>query len=153
MPNFVTKDGKLMSSVMNQLATSPSEHNFQIPTRLLIELASLPDHKFKIELKSRSQTLTLPVVDDDSTGNEIKTPNLIDPNSPTYPPQSDDHSLEKNYIILTCLIVSKSVALVPPIRILLPYTYPDANPLVDCIQLYDSEDDMIPGYSNTVFFI
>ena len=56
--------------------------------------------------------------------------------------------LDNDYITLKCRIISENVILVPPISILAPYSYPDSNPIVDCIQLDEFDDDMLPEYSN-----
>jgi hypothetical protein len=129
-----------------------------LPTKLLIELASLSGHKFRVELKSKLQTLVLPLPSKEEKNDEHHD-RVAHRNSAVVPRSfggksahedllSSHHaaSLDKNFITLTCTIVSNSVALVPPIRVLLPYSYPEANPFVDCKQLYDNDDDMLPGY-------
>jgi hypothetical protein len=127
--------------------------DWKVPSKLLIELATLSNLKFKIELMSKLQSLTLPI--QRSNSNDTVAVSALDfadrlAENGTLSKQS---SLEKNYITLTCLIVSKNVALVPPIRVLLPYSYPDANPFVDCKQLYDDGDDMLPGYGEFFFLL
>lgn len=59
----------------------------------------------------------------------------------------ESSALENDYVILKCDIVNRSLTLVPPIRIFVPYNYPDENPFVDCIQLDEFGDDMLPEYS------
>ena len=134
-------------------AAKQSSIDYRVPTKLLIELASLSSEKFRVELKSRTQSITLPLQDNSNHSNTPREDDI----AAAFNLSNDDikdstlriagSALEKNYITLTCLIVNKQVALVPPIRILLPYNYPEMNPLVDCVQMYDNDDDMLPGYS------
>ena len=51
------------------------------------------------------------------------------------------------YVNLNCKIINRKLVLVPSIRVFVPYNYPDANPIVDNIQLDEFNDDMLPGYS------
>jgi hypothetical protein len=150
--------------------------NERIPQKLIIELASLPIHKFKVEAKSKCQSIILPIAPTKQS-HQIKS-NKINGQSVKQENGCDDSELdtvnennletmnlgenrlpkplENSYVSLKCTIINKNLALVPPIKICIPYNYPDSNPLVDCIQLEDFDDDMLPGYSNfypSLFFI
>ena len=126
-----------------------------IPKKLLNELASLSYFQYKIEIKSKNQCLVLPLAE------EINKVTLIEPKKIKFENENDQDiimdsalngsvsssPLENDYIILKCEIVEKNLVLVPPIRIFVPYTYPDSNPFVDCVQMDDCDDDMLPDYS------
>lgn len=156
---------KKLQSLRNHLTPANNVSNENIPKRLLSELASLSNNEFRIEIKSKFQSLVLPTtrkpseltdstsakrkidsnsendVDFDSdympsAKNEIKTNEKSDSSSP----------LENDYVKLNCKIINRKLVLVPPIRMLVPYNYPDANPIVDCIQLEECDDDLLPGY-------
>jgi hypothetical protein len=135
VPNFSN-----FPNIKDALPNSNNPDDWKVPNKLIMELASLSSLKFRIELKSKFQTLTLPI---HKTHENVPFDFADRTETGTLSRLS---SLEKNFITLTCLIVNKNVALVPPIRVLMPYSYPDANPFVDCKQLYDNGDDMLPGY-------
>lgn len=139
--------------------SSPNKFsNENIPTKLLNELASLSTQDFKISIKSKYQSLVLPLSKNailpkeqgkpdedameqsDSIEDRIEKSVLTESNSVSSP-------LENDYVILKCDIVNRSLTLVPPIRICVPYNYPDTNPFVDCVQIDEFEDDMLPDYS------
>lgn len=107
-----------------------SSSNEKIPKKLLHELAILSALQFKIEVKSKYQSLVLPAQDE--TVSDLP---------------KDESPLENDYVNLNCNITNRKLVLVPPVRIFVPYNYPDVNPIVDNIQLDDTEDDMLPGYS------
>lgn len=149
--------------------------NERIPQKLIIELASLPIHKFKVEAKSKCQSIILPIAPKQShqiksnkiNGQSVKQENGCDDSELDTVNENNVETmnwgenrlpkpLENSYVSLKCTIINKNLALVPPIKICIPYNYPDSNPLVDCIQLEDFDDDMLPGYSNfypSLFFI
>jgi hypothetical protein len=146
-PNLVKYNISLLSNEKNC-----NFENSQIPSKLLFELASLSSAKFKIELKAKFKSLVLPL---DNNQDKEKDENL---NYFTYlnqnfnknkknQPNKTNESGESNYIQLNCVLMNRKLALVPPIRILLEYNYPESNPFVDCEEMCDHEDDMLPGYS------
>ena len=156
------------SNTRDKLMPYKSIPNENIPRKLLIELASLSTLKFKVEAKSKSQSVVLPIALHNRGGlglqqiqTSIKLENSNDNTDQALPKsvdvaksrENDDGSskttmsLENYYVTLKCTIVNKSLALVPPIRIFIPYNYPESNPLVDCIQLDEFDDDMLPEYS------
>ncbi len=135
--------------------------NENIPKKLLNELASLSNLQFRVEIKSKNQLLVLPSLSNNS--NDSKKQKLFndtdkemnsDANNNNILGDSKSHNmpenspLENDYVILKCEIINRNLVLVPPIRIFVPYNYPDANSFVDCIQLDDFDDDMLPDYSN-----
>lgn len=136
--------------------------NENIPRKLLIELASLSSGKFRVEAKSKYESVVLPIssagVSKKSeqpvlvqraikTENESSSSTNDTTKATTTTTTTNSSPLENYYVTLKCTIVDKNVALVPPIRIFIPYTYPESNPLVDCIQLDEFDDDMLPEYS------
>lgn len=131
--------------------------NENIPRKLLIELASLSSGKFRVEAKSKYESVVLPISPGVNKKSEqpvllqraIKTENESSSSSTngTKTTTTNSSPLENYYVTLKCTIVDKNVALVPPIRIFIPYNYPESNPLVDCIQLDEFDDDMLPEYS------
>ena len=134
--------------------------NETIPKKLLVELAALSNLKFRIEIKSKHQSLVLPLLfKKDSNQVDVENLNLVtfSENKPEPASLTDENKtansispLDNDYITLRCRIISENVALVPPICILTPYTYPETNPIVDCIQLDEFDDDMLPEYSNLI---
>ena len=157
---------KRLINLCEHLVSPRKISNENIPVKLLNELATLSNHKFKIEIKSKYQSLTLPLGKHsqkvqiksnspdqkengdamDQCDDEIKNQVLTESNQ-----QSDSNSsssaLQNDYVILKCDIVNRSLTLVPAVRIFVPYNYPDANPFVDCVQFEEFEDDMLPEYS------
>ncbi len=123
-----------------------------IPSKLLIELASLSSLNFKIEMKSKYQTLAFPLPLKNL--NEIKAKFFNDSNKSENLDSKilEISPIEKDYIILKCSIVNKNLVLVPPIRIFVPYNYPKNNPFVDLLQLDDFDDEMLPEYSIKGYF-
>ena len=110
-----------------------------VPQTLLIELSSLSTLKYKIGLKSKSFSLNLPV-------------NSVDKESVLLSQSSDSSSDEHNkyasdYILLNCRINNVKLPLVPPIKVLVPYDYPNSNAFVECVQLEEFDEDMLPEYS------
>jgi hypothetical protein len=148
---------KPLINLRDNLPDNKTTPNENIPRKLLLELASLPDFKYKIELKSKNQSLVLPVQFE--TSNETLKRKLVKYESDEIVKEPLHHSsfntnvtiqsspLDKDYITLKCSISNRKLALVPPIKILTPYTYPEANPIVECIHLDDFDDDMLPEYS------
>lgn len=143
-------------NIRDRLMPHRSVASDTIPRKLLIELASLSPQKFKIEAKSKCQTVVLPinVTTRTATGLENRTPvpkAKVATNgngaAATAAAAASASPLENYYVTLKCTIVDKSLALVPPIRIFIPYNYPESNPLVHCIQLDEFDDDMLPEYS------
>lgn len=173
-PRRMKTNGKLAALNSNNKSVVSNEN---IPRKLLIELASLSSGKFKVEAKSKYQSVVLPIDSNQKkslSGNNalqrmnsqlIKdepmqpSSNLIEQSSHynssnrIKSTSSSSTPLENYYVTLKCTIVNKSLALVPPIRIFIPYNYPDSNPLVDCIQLDEFDDDMLPEYSLFLFFL
>ncbi|CAF0937560.1 unnamed protein product [Brachionus calyciflorus] len=144
------KQRKPLVNLRDSLTSHKNILNESIPKKLLIELAGLSNEKFRIEVKSKYESIILPVHDklsrvqgikmennDQESEQDIQIENKIQQSSP----------LENYYVTLKCVIVNKSLALVPPIRIFVPYNYPDQNPLVDCVQLPEFDDDMLPEYN------
>lgn len=111
----------------------------KIPKILLNELASLPKAKYKINLKTKTQTLNIPKIQHNEDENMI--------------PSDDDtssNSISNDYIILNCFIdESVKLPLVPPIKIFVPFKYPESNPFVEMEQ-NDNNDDILPEYSNNL---
>ena len=123
-----------------------------VPSKLLIELASLSSENFKIEMKSKYNTISFPISINDIKNNKY----LNDSTNVKQENQHENNSLnsssklspiQNDYIVLKCSIVNKDLVLVPPITIFAPYNYPDINPIVNCIQLDEFDDDMLPEYS------
>ncbi len=131
---------KRLINLCEHLVSPKKVSNENIPVKLLNELALLSNQKFKIEVRSKYQALILPIGKSGKFKNEGLSEN--DTNC------SNSLALENDYIILKCNIVNRSLPLVPAIRIFVPYNYPDANPFVDCVQLDEFEDDMLPEYRN-----
>ena len=137
--------------------------NESVPIKLLNELASLSNQKFQIDLKSKYQHLTLPLTRkalkkshlkslDNQEAMEHSDEDFKDKRLTTDSDEDTESSaLENDYVILKCNIVNRSLTLVPPIRIFVPYNYPDENPFVDCVQLDEFGDDMLPEYSKTYY--
>ena len=109
-----------------------------VPQRLLYELALLSPLKYKINVRSKSFSLNLPVitVDRDSLG--LTTTSEAD----------GDNNKYSDYITLTCKISNTDLPLVPPIKILVPYDYPNTNGFVECIHSEELKEDMLPNYRN-----
>ena len=149
---------KRLINLCEHLSSPKKFSNENIPSKLLNELALLSTQNFKIAIKSKFQSLVLPlsknaVLPIDQIKPDDEEMELSDP---------DENSLEKgvltesnsvssplvnDYVILKCDIINRSLTLVPPIRIFVPYNYPDTNPFVDCVQIDEFEDDMLPDYS------
>lgn len=146
----------------------------RVPKKLLIELSSLPNQKFKIEVKTPHQRFVLPLTtglsssktkEDSQKELHAELKSSDDAHVPSAGGQMDvDHypsstttpltpqvapSLENEYVTLRCSISNKTLTLVPPIRVFVPFNYPETNPFVDCIQLDDFDDDMLPEYSKS----
>lgn len=66
------------------------------------------------------------------------------------PTNSNDNKYINDYIILICKINNAQLVLVPPIKIYVPYDYPQSNPFVELLQLDDMDDDMLPDYSKSI---
>ncbi len=134
---------KRLINLCEHLVSPKKVSNENIPVKLLNELASLSNYKYKIDVKSKYQSLVLPVTKAGKLKSDVKSEGLsqADMNCLT------SSALENDYVILKCDIVNRSLPLVPPIRVFVPYNYPDANPFVDCVQLDEFEDDMLPEYS------
>jgi hypothetical protein len=111
--------------------------NDSIPIKLLYEISSLPSFKFRIEVRSKLESLVLPFKSASNEEEEEQQENKEFLSSP----------LDNDYVTLNCKIINKKLPLVPPIRIFVPYSYPELNPFVDCIQLDNFDDDMLPEYS------
>jgi hypothetical protein len=126
--------------------------NQVLPSKLLIELASLPSEHFKVEMKSKCQSITFPLSTDNLNNLKVKSIgnssdlNLGKEKKSDQEINQTNSPLENDYIILKCFIVNKDLPLVPPIRIYTTHSYPQVNPFVDCIQLDESDDDMLPDY-------
>lgn len=118
-----------------------------LPSRLLIELTSLSSIDFKIEMKSKYQTLAFPL--SIKSFNDLKVQFSSDSINSKLANQDimKASPLENDYIILKCSIINKNLVLVPPIRIFVPYNYPKNNPFVDLFQLDEFDDEMLPEYS------
>ena len=153
---------KIINLRENISKSKGSVSNETVPSKLLTELAILPTFKFQIELKSKYQSLVLPLdpnkplktkpkldeksSDGESDGQDIETDFGTElPETPNFA------SLENDYVVLKCTIVNRFLPLVPPIRIFVPYDYPGSNPFVDCLQLDEFDDDMLPEYSDYNF--
>ncbi len=106
---------------------------------MLNELAALPNSQFRIEIKSKYQSLVLPKLKLES-----ESENESDIDNTNF---SNSSPLENDYVNLNCKIINRKLYLVPPIRIFVPYNYPDSNPIVDNIQLDEFNDDILPKYS------
>ena len=199
-----------MINLRDHLNQSQVEHTGAkcIPTKLLIELIALSQHNFRIELKSKYQTISLPLpiakvrsnanrLADAGTSNvnAVKTLCMYESaDSQSSLADNDDYQstagaataisgmnpasthatsmaqsasaslsslksstsslspLQNEYIISKCYITNENLTLVPPIRIFIPYNYPDVNPFVDCVQLDEFDDDMLPEYSGFFFY-
>lgn len=157
----------LRENLVVQRNTSLDQH---IPKKLAIELASLPGQKFKIEAKSKNETVVFPL----GQSNNIKSSltrlngivNLKQENEYNYSEGMNEtesenmksintkeapvSALENKFVLLKCTILSKELPLVPPIRIFIPYNYPETNPFVDCIHAEESEEDMLPDYGKLI---
>lgn len=117
--------------------------NRTVPQTLLLELAHLCPLKYRINVRSNSNcSIILPKY----KGNveAVRLPLINEASDEGV----SDKKYSSDYILLTCYITTKSLPLVPPIRILVPYDYPDTNGFVDCIHTNNSEEDMLPEYSN-----
>lgn len=151
---------KNIINLRDKLMPHRSISNENIPRKLLIELASLASSKFKIEVKSKCESIVLPGSHPQPPSRTISSQNVvkfdIDQDEPTtnnsskVPASKALSPLENYYAVLKCTIVNKSLALVPPIRVFIPYNYPDSNPLVECLQLDEFDDDMLPEYSKSI---
>ena len=115
-----------------------SSLNETLPQTLLYELSSLSTLKYKINLKSKSFSLNLPV----NTFEQIFEQTSI----------SDDKRYSSDYISLVCKINNLKLPLVPPIKIYVPYDYPNTNAFVECVQLEEYDDDMLPEYRKSLSF-
>jgi hypothetical protein len=154
MPNPKKKS---LINLRDNLPDNKNTANENIPRKLILELASLSNIKYKIEIKSKNQSLVLPIQFETSNETSIKNePDLN--NGTTKEPLNHNVNksnqvtiqsspLDKDYITLKCSIANKNLALVPPIKILTPYSYPESNPIVECVHLDDYDDDMLPEYS------
>ena len=148
------KRKKLINLRENLHLNTVTPSNETIPKKLLFELASLSDLKFRIEIRSKYQSLVLPLMLNNR--NYSENDNLVSLSENVKIEQMDENKsvikssspLDNDYITLKCQIINENVALVPPINILTPYSYPESNPIVDCIQLPEFDDDMLPEYSN-----
>lgn len=150
---------KNIINLRDKLMPHRSISNENIPRKLLIELASLASSKFKIEVKSKCESIVLPGSHPQPPSRTISSQNVvkfdIDQDEPAtnnskVPASKALSPLENYYAVLKCTIVNKSLALVPPIRVFIPYNYPDSNPLVECLQLDEFDDDMLPEYSMSI---
>jgi hypothetical protein len=118
--------------------------NDTVPQTLLYELSSLSILKYKINLKSKLFSLNLPVGFFE---------NIFDKDSNSmndFDSQSNKYSID--YITLICKINNVKLPLVPAIRIYVPYDYPNMNAFVECVQLDEYDEDMLPEYSKLLFF-
>jgi hypothetical protein len=148
----------------------PVVSNERIPKKLLIELASLSSLRFKIEVKSKCQSIVLPLErrgNEENVGAKVKRVEFDQEDEDEEDENESSHvdggpikshvtinasPLDNDYITMKCRIVSENIVLVPPINILAPYSYPDANPIVECIQLDEFDDDMLPEYNTFGIF-
>ena len=118
----------------------------QIPRVLLFELASLPQNKYKIEIRTKYMSLCLPKnkkleEDHDDPSDQMETDvSTLTETDHIFAKYSDD------YVLLKCSLNNDYMPLVPPIRILVPFDYPNSNPFVELIQISDFDDDMLPEY-------
>jgi hypothetical protein len=145
---------KRLQNLRNHLAPANNVSNENIPKKLFSERASLPISQFRIEIKSKFHSLVLPSQNmieskaklENNSENEVDFDRIK--SNPLRPDENNSASpLENDYVNLNCKIVNRKLVLVPPIRVFVPYNYPDANPIVDIIQLEEFSDDMLPGYS------
>jgi hypothetical protein len=116
--------------------------NANVPQILLIELSSLSTLKYKIGLKSKSFSLNLPV-------NTVDKESILLTQSNDFGENNNKYS--SDFITLNCRINNAKLPLVPPIKVLVPYDYPNNNAFVECIQLDEFDEDMLPEYSNYSF--
>ena len=150
----VTLKRKRLQNLRNHLAPANNVSNENIPKRLFGELASLPNNQFRIEIKSKFQSLVLPPSHNMSeskakleNNSENDSDFKCDSMKTIFSENNSASPLENDYVNLYCKIVNRKLVLVPPIRVFVPYNYPDANPIVDSIQLDEFNDDMLPNYS------
>ena len=157
---------KKMTNLRENISKSKGVSNETIPRNLLTELTILATFKFQIEIKSKYQSLVLPLdpnkqlrtkpkldeksSNEESNGQEIKTDLGAELSE-----SSNSGSLENDFVLLKCTIANRFLTVVPPIRIFVPYDYPSSNPFVNCLQLDDNDedclqcdDDMLPEYSD-----
>lgn len=154
---------KQLVNLRDNLAINKNTTNENIPRKLLIELASLSNMKYKIEVKSKYQSVVLPLNFNKQKQSKLKQINNNYESGKDLAIKDESQSqidfntsgsnklkpspLENDYVTLKCLIINKSLVLVPPIHIFVPYNYPESNPFVDCEQLDEFDDDMLPEYS------
>lgn len=174
---LVDSKRKNLINLREKFIPNKSIGNEKIPKKLLFEIASLSQEKFKIEAKSKSESVVLPLQIANKQNQLSKVINLktekdiiMDTTDTTFLNTTNHQTaiksetnrtkvvtspssspLENYYVTLKCTIVNRRLALVPPIRIFIPYNYPEANPLVDLIQLDEFDDDVLPEYS--IFYL
>jgi hypothetical protein len=133
-------------NILNKKLQINKKQARSIPKELLFELASLPADKYKIEIKSKYMSLTLPPSSLPSSPRST-----IDENNDQQMDIENDENFNKysdDYVLLVCNLNNENKPLlVPPIRIYAPYDYPNSNPIIECIQADDTEDEMLPEYS------
>lgn len=138
---FESEKKKLVN--LRECESSKNFQNEKIPEKLLLELADLPKEKFRIEAKSREKFIILPLQSDSIENAKMETSDLNDSDQEN---ESNKSSMENYYVTLNCKIVNKNLVPVPAIRIYVPYEYPHQNPFVDCVQISNQEDDILPNY-------